>query len=365
MSFINIGSIGINAIRRVIDLIQAGKAESLVDLTAPARVEPICLIEGNLVNYEGTPVILQSMTNLFAAYYLQGLMMMSSIGRIEVRRRLDRLNPNRSPIDSALNSAGWLLAREEYQNGLPTLSRRQAMEDLDSLEDEVKLQTGLSKRETLAQMKDLQDLSVGKLIEVEIIDGCEKVLVPVSIRLMASSVPTSTMEFVMTLDNQPITAVDRYWGVKDGSLQFVRDILMCDDLITAHRRNLMKDTDGFYREVVRRRNGNNLSTLLSGNPSIGKISNIILIDSETAAGIEGKLGGPLKSLKIREKVMNETSVMLLVVVDRGWERVTIYHKGIPLPTEIKISSMKSTSKGNGPDVTEILKAYQRAEAPSL
>ena len=57
--------------------------------------------------------------------------------------------------------------------------------------------------------------------------------------------------------------------------------------------------------------------------------------------------------------------MLLFVVDTEWEMVKIYHRGIEHPTRLTIKELKSAGKGNGPDIAEILKAYQLGRAPGV
>ena len=57
--------------------------------------------------------------------------------------------------------------------------------------------------------------------------------------------------------------------------------------------------------------------------------------------------------------------MLLFIVDSEWEMVKIYHRGIEQPTRLTIKELKSSSKGNGPDIAEILKAYQLGRAPGV
>ena len=45
--------------------------------------------------------------------------------------------------------------------------------------------------------------------------------------------------------------------------------------------------------------------------------------------------------------------------------VKIYHRGIEHPTRLTIKELKSSGKGNGPDIAEILKAYQLGRAPGV
>jgi hypothetical protein len=45
--------------------------------------------------------------------------------------------------------------------------------------------------------------------------------------------------------------------------------------------------------------------------------------------------------------------------------VTIYHRSLEIPTQVSIKELKTANKGSGPDVAEILKAYQLGNAPTI
>ena len=57
--------------------------------------------------------------------------------------------------------------------------------------------------------------------------------------------------------------------------------------------------------------------------------------------------------------------MIMVVIDPDWDHVTFYHRSIELPTELSVKELQATNKSKGPDVAEILKAYQMGNSPSF
>lgn len=158
---------------------------------------------------------------------------------------------------------------------------------------------------------------------------------------------------------------ERFHAWRSGQLEFVRDLVLCQDLIDAHKQGLMKDTAGMYATSIKRRRSNKLSALLSGNPSVATSSNIVVIADQTRKELEREIGGRIKDFRTREKMFKATYAMLLVVVDPEWENVTIYHRSIETPTELSAGDLKQSSRGSGPDVSEILKAYTLGNSPSL
>jgi hypothetical protein len=128
---------------------------------------------------------------------------------------------------------------------------------------------------------------------------------------------------------------------------------------------LMSDKDGIYSKVVQQSAQHTKAGLLSGSPSLAAASNLIVFSESTAAKVELAYNGKLRSRAVREKIFNGTYAMILVMIDRGSERVTFFHRGIDSVTEVSIRDLKAGNKNSGPDVGDIMKAYQMGSSPSL
>jgi len=402
-------NLGLGMIRKITDLWSASKSDSLIDYTQVARVEPIVLIDADCVYLESMSDIQQSLLSIFAGYYLQAVAISTSIGKVEVKHHLDKLNPHRNPGDSAANTMGWLLAEESYRHALPVASKIIALESIameaDENKDYKKEQFDLNKekfefdkamasaksesekkaielryadrqdslsaseigfgRDTMQTIRELSNLSVGKMLSVEITDGLHKAVIPVAIRLMASSIPSASLIHILSHASEDNSMKERYHGWKSGRLEFIKDLCFCQDLIDAHRKNLMMDKDGIYTNILKRSRNNQLATIVSGNPTVATASNLVVISTDTIANLELKINGKMSDFKVREKVFKDTYIMLMCVVDKQWDRITIYSRGIPLATEIGIKDLKAANKGSGPDVSDILKAYRLGNNPSL
>lgn len=357
-----LADVGLSAIRKITDLWSGAKADSLIDYTRVARVEPIVLIDNDCLYLESLPEVMQSLQSIFAGYYLQAIAISTNVGKIEVMRHLDKLNPNRKPIDSALDTAGWVLATESYKHRLPVPNDpRVALEASDASATS----SSTVSRDTTTVLKELTNLSVGKMFSVEITDGLHSASIPISIRLIASTIPSQNLVHILSVGSEDKSAKERYHAWKAGRLEFVRDLVFCQDLIDAHRKNLMADKDGIYANLIKRHRGNQLSAMFSGNPSVATASNMVVISNDTASKLELKVNGRLSEFKTRERLFKDTYVMIMAVVDKGWERVTFYHRGIDQATEVGLRDLKIANKGSGPDVGEILKAYRLGSAPSL
>ena len=220
-------------------------------------------------------------------------------------------------------------------------------------------------KDTTRDLKELADLSVGKIFMVDIEDGLHRLQLPVSIRLMASSLPPKQLVHILSHDSKDTSVKERFHAWRSGRLEFWRDIVACSDLIDAHRDTIMKDKTGIYSDILKRNRTNQFAALLSGDPSIATASNIAIISDDTASQIEDEIGGRLHDFKTRQKIFAKTYLMFLVVIDKQYERVTFYHRGINQATELGVRDLKASQKGNGPDVSDILRAYTMGQNPRL
>lgn len=366
-------------------LLSNRKADSLIAYTRSTRVEPIALVDQSLVNVSYLPDIMHSLSSIFIGYYLQAVALSVNVNQINVIRLLDALNPNRDVLDAAstrivdsINSKPSFLALESYATKLPT------MEDFKKGYDSVahianakdfqknagslgaSAQTAYGDK--LSSVNEAVNLSVGKLIEVTVNNGQGKggVTFPIVMRLIATMVDTSSMIHILGDGSRQNTSLrERFHSWKAGRLSFVRDLVFCQDLIDEHRAALMKDKSGVYADILERRKNNGVSALMSGNPTIGTASNVIVMNLETARTLEREVNGKLRNYETRQKIFDSSYVMLMAVVDTEHERVTFYHRSIKTPTELSVRELKASNKGTGPDVAEILKAYMLGNSPTI
>lgn len=364
------------------DLLRSARSDSLVEFTKPTRVEPIVLMDDRVVNLTFTHDIMQSLTSIFSGYYLQAVALSVNVGRVDVIDLLDRVNPNRSLDDNIIKGTtnaglrGTFESANAYQWALPVPGEAIGLEHFglennlyDAIDpvdgDDEKTGSRLSGTgDSIKLAQEMSNLSVGKLLEVEVESEGQRAVFPVSVRLIATAAPPKGIVHTLSLGQRNTTVKERWHAWRSGQLEFIRDLVLCQDLIDAHKNGLLKDTSGIYSASISRRRKNRLSAILSGQPSVATASNIVVMAEQTRKELEREIGGRLKDFRTREKIFKETYTMLIVVVDPEWENVTIYHRSIDTPTELSAGDLKFKGKG-GPDVAEILKAYTLGNSPSI
>ena len=157
---------------------------------------------------------------------------------------------------------------------------------------------------------------------------------------------------------------ERWYGWRAGRLG-VLDLLTVRDVLGKHREALMKDRDAVYSQIVSRENSNKARGLFSGQPSLATASNLAIISSDTADIIEQKLHGRMRDLRTRNVMFENTNLMILAIVDKMSERVTFYYRGMHESTTVSDKALRSSNKGGGSDVMDIMKAFIAGSSPNI
>lgn len=383
----NLGSLG-QAIFRVGT---NHKTNSLIDATKAANVEPLTIVSKDSTTVDYLVDINQGLLNTFIGYYLQAVALIARVDNVQVVRMLDKLNPDRDfsdimlfeSIDNKISISG-----ESMEFSLPTGSGylgeqthkqllRFAIEksimDLnvienDGTEGDVDMQEGnyAVGRDTARTIQENANLSVGKLINVHLQVNETELTVPVKFRLSVAVTNFEIIKNIFTYSKQDNTFIERFHAWRSGRISLINDLILCQDMIDASKKNMMKDSEGIYSEVIKRANNGKKYGLLANNPSLATASNIFIMTEQESKMIAQELGGKFNSKLVQRKMFDNTYAMIIVVIDRDWDMVTFYHRGISAPTTASIKDIQAGNKRNGSnEILEIFKSYNMGNAPTF
>lgn len=351
----------------------SAKADSLIEFTKPARVEPIVIMDRSVATQPYAHDILLTANYMIAGYYLQAAALECDVGSIKTLKLLDKLNPDRDPKNNVALLLNDILSSEAHPIGLPEAKRINSQSSLEDMTlttangNEYDVQDTADMvgggKDLTKKLNDNPNLSVGIMLELNLESNGHKATIPINIRLNVAPVPTKTLIDIVSLAVKPDTAKERLYEFKAGMLN-IWDMAVCQDLIDKERAVMINDQSGIYKEIMKRKRKGLWSTIFSlgTRPSVAKASNIMIISDTTASQVEQTLGGKLSNPRMRAKLFEDTLLMLLFVVDTRFEMITIYHRTIDQATELPLKSIKGTSNKQ-PDVMEILKSYQQQQAP--
>jgi len=337
-----------------------GDPLSLAEVTKSSRVEPITIVGEDLRSLPELTDILQGVLNIFTAHYLQAASVLTAeIHGINIRRILETLNPDRD-LQSTLSAYTTniaTLSMENYKYRLPVVIKNNPALEFTPPDG------GGNKRVLTEQ----NDISVGKVIDITVTPkdgGNAKLTFNVSVRLAASFMPESVLTAIIGHDDGAYTLSERWDAFRAGRISFFKDLLFASDLIENQKKLMRSDTTGLYGEIVKRINNSKLYSATTKGLSLNGISSIYVISNKTDSEIKRKFGAGVDNRNIRNIVFKNSMAMMIVLVDKEWDKVTVYTKGIAVGATASFKAFKGGSKNPnaGPDIADVLKAFSSGNA---
>jgi hypothetical protein len=359
------------------------KGGSLTDQGKIFRVEPIVLVDTRAMTASFLPDLMQTLVSSYSGYYLQALAMQcAGIENVRTLKVLEQLNPNRDGYGTIINTVlsdpyAPGVSRESYSQSsaapyklqLPVPNQPFGLENY-GLED-----TGAESKEdkgsingvafSAKDIREMAPLAAGKLIQVSVKIGTEKVDLPITVRLLPCPTSYKTMTDILSANSEDESFGTRINLWRAGQINLISDLVFCADIIQKHKTTLINDTDGHYRAVLERNRKNVMAAVTSGSISLAAASNIYVVSTQTVRDFEIRTGLKLSDYKTRERVFENTFAMIIAEVDTSYETVMLYHRGMSASGEYTAHNLRSANKGTGTDIGEILKAYQLGSTPSI
>jgi hypothetical protein len=399
------------------DAISDMSANSLLEMGKLTEVEVITSIDSKLTVYESTTDVLKVVNSLYASWYLSAASIVTDTGRIKTVKLLEKLNPAKNPsyavASTILSAAAPALAKastsfldygigEESKvklpNFLPTTyaSFESAIEIVepdvsteamtDDERDALKAKLGdhalrmkekameadLNPRQTTGSFKSGTDLttvanlSLGQSVVLNINDGTANKDITVNIRLITVPVDGGTLSTILSWSQNDLRLKSRLSAWRAGELRFWRDVVMMRDVFTERQKILINEKSDLLKSMLARQKNSMLHSVLTMTPSVGTMSSVLVISSDTLERIEEtKLNGSISNFAFRQHIMNTTGLVMIVVVDPSSELVTFYKHTSALPSEASIRQLKSAGKGGANDLSELIKLMNQNKMPSF
>lgn len=374
---------------------------SLPEYVRSTNHEPRVLVEDSVRQLPVIPKMMMGLVNIYAAYYLQAIALSSTVNSVSVLGVLDKFDPNRKPdlisavAQEALMQVGYVLPDYTKKHSLNTYNRltKLALEatshptalgvghqqngtvpahqalgggsgepEQPAEENNPQQPTAREVSGALRRISDMDSLAVGRMLEVSVTVEGRTINVPMSVRMRPMSVPRLIMNELVSFGDVRQSMKERWHRFRAGELSFAEWMFMTD-IIDKKRKLLALDKDGIYREILARKNNAKAAAAMSGQPSIGAASSFIIISRQTARDVELRMGVSIDNDDFRKRMFKENAAMMLLVIDPEWESIYVYTRGISGHAEYTFKEFEGLSKGDGPNIADIMKAYLAGSAP--
>lgn len=380
-------------------------ARSLLELGQVTEVEAITVVDTALTMHESTTDVLKFANTLYGSWYLSAASVLTDTGRIKTVELLSKLNPSKSPSYAVTNtilsaaekglgkaiSVGLLNHEVALESAVitpenaPTMLPRTVTQMTASMEAALPKPTETNDADSegkpkpsetpsvyVGGMRNANDLatvanlSVGQAVTLNISDGKASKDVVVNIRLVTAPTPARILATILKWSDKDMRLKSRISAWRAGELRFWRDVVLMRDVFVERQRLLMDDRSDLFKTLLGRQRNSMINSVLAATPDIGNMSSILVISQDNLRRIEElELEGQLSNYTFRQRVMNNTGLVLIIVVDPMSEFVTIYNHTSALPTECSIRQMKSAGKGGATDFAELIKLMNQNKMPSF
>lgn len=374
---------GIDSALKALTTTMERSPSNYVRATQSIRVEPFTLVDARAVRYANIKDVLNTAQRLFTAYYLMAVAADNTIDGVKVSKYLDRFAPDRSAGAATLN----MLSTESYQFGLPFVGEAAGLErysnycteaalpysatsnptgfhkalDAAGAAAEDKSSTGLQVNAAAATAKDIDNLAVGQIVDVTIEKNGKKATLPVQIRLRTIGADPAVMREVLALGGEDRSRGAMLRKFRVGEITEYRELVANTQYIDRYRQAAMADTSGYFRAAYKRANKGLLATLLTGEASVGVASSIAITTTDTIRDVEQVIDGRFSDFRVRQRIFDDSLMMLLFVIDQDHDTVTLYTRDIEQAGVYAIKDLKGGGKSN--DLTDILKVFMEGRNP--
>jgi hypothetical protein len=358
--------------RKGVEAIQGNDYKSYIGVAKPATVEPITLIDSRLETYSYLSPLLGNMLNMFAAYYIMATRVIANPEQIELYKTLDSLNPHRDVFRHLIDH--WNAnAREDMR--IDTQSHEKGTGKVTPLTFEsnptrfhladlsrIDLENSKTGSDVLG-IKEAPNLCVGKMLRIgySFKNGDKEPIradVDVNVRLVSGIVSSKLLRTLLGRKMEDRTFLGRLDKWRLGEIS-TADLFFCTDLYREHKQLLAADETGLISTIYKRERDNAVAEFVSNRGSHGLISNLLIIDNATVKELTNQTGHDITlDFKSREQMINDSGLMIIAVVDRELGVVDIYRHLLKPATTLMENDLKQSKGGSGPDLSEILKAYQ-------
>lgn len=337
--------------REVTDTLNQIHDDSYDSLVKYTRVEPFCIIDNTLVDQTYTDPLYQVSLNILIAYYLQAVSLINVGNGIPPVRMLRKLSPEGSMLLDGQslyptvtgNAYGMLnteaLQRTSRGNGRPTPVATEPRASGVKV-NEVKKSNAV----------------VGKSLTIDFDKGDERGTTPITINVRYNIVesPQDLLVSYLSEGSPDQSYVTRIRQLRAGRIRFWRDFVFATDLLDNHRKLLLMDKNNLLKSIIERRGKATAGAALGNGRNYGISSNCLIVSTSTLRQAEGILKGKIDNDSTRNSIFSTLSLLLLVVVDKEYERFTFYFRNNPNATTVSAKTLKSSMSDDKGDSLEAL-----------
>lgn len=218
----------------------------------------------------------------------------------------------------------------------------------------------------IREIKDASNQAVGKVLNVTLTLDGKRVTIPVTVRLIAVPASPERVGSIMAGKKMDQDFASRWKRWRAGRIEFFKDLILCQDLIDEHKKRLMEDDGGVLMAIEQRKTQQTKASIANEDLSIADATNIFIISKDVEKIIEKTIGGKLSSPGVRNKIFAQTYGMIFVVIDKAYERIIIYTRGVAMPATFSFRDLRNKTRNSSDGgVMDLLRQLSMGNPPTF
>lgn len=347
---------------QVTDTAQQISDDSYDSLVKNTRVEPFCIMDHTLVGLPYTETLYHVTLNILIGYYLQAVSLLNVGNGIPPVKMLRQLSPEGGILSmESINTESFYIGMLNDSMTTEATDRSGQKSRGDgrrythrAVTEEPTVEDGAYVKKTSVLEVKKSNILVGKTLTIDFDNGVRVAPINVTVRYDIIETPAPLIVDYLATGSPDQSFAVRLRQLRAGKLKFWSDFVFAGDLLDKQRQLMLMDKNNVIKNIVERRGKGLVNAASGGGRNYGISSNCLIISTSTLKQAEGILKGDISNDRVRTNLFNELSLLLLVVVDKEYERFTFYFRNKPMPTTVNLKVLKSGLGGDKEDSLEAL-----------
>ena len=354
------------------DIEGALKGQALTDVNKGAVVAPSCIYTRDLTGFEYIDTLQSVALDLFTSYYLMAVDVVARVDSVVINRVLGDVNPDvglenyNTPLDMLSElpmpsmEARYRPSKQRRSNkvnkhgkgrsrGAQTLTRAKGKVSKDYNKDNI---TALGKMVTVG-------------IEVKRGKKVEKIEVETLIKIINVPMAAGVLAPRLALGRKDHDADERWEAYKLGKISFWNQLVWNDDIIKEEERISRHPDATVLNKIKERHRAGMLRAVRGKGKAYGVGSNIVITTTETIRQVELMSKQYIDRGDFLQNMFESMGFMILMVVDKEEEMVSIHIKGISKGSVHTLKSLKKKSGKDDLNIMSMLRDLQQANTPII
>lgn len=329
------------------------RGKSYADANRLATLEPYLTYSRDLQHEDYLEPLEQLALTIFVSYYLVAVQSVASINRAKVIKVLSAVNP-----DVGLESFSMSL---DNLRELPMLALEKKKKKGYTIGGKVTGKDGAT--------------AIGKEVEITITPThkdkndkkIKKYTISTFVKMINIPIDNDVIAGQLSLKRKDNDFSERWMKYRAGRISFWEDFIFAEDLIEEEKRLHAHPDAEVFGKIKDRHRAGLLKTVRGKGDSFGVGSNVIIISQDVLNKVEIQAKHSITSGTMLDEIFAGLGFMMLFVVDREEEIVTMYFKNINKGSVHTIKSIKKLNgdKKEGPDILSIIRDLSKSDLPNF